>query len=369
MKEIDLSQDIYSDSEVNQILKRDRTVKFEYMIRNQYNQTIGSLSNATGSISFDSSQGIMRTCNLTAKRSELITLSSVDSRIVPYFCVLAPNGHWLKYPLGVFIINPSSILQNKTEYITVEGYDLAEIANAMKLTNTVTCQKNSIITSHISQRVSAIYTNYEIETDSNLKRPSDIEYEIGMTELDTINQMLNSINYYPMYFDENGKAICEPYEFPETRKIQLEYSADNQSILHDGIKRSTDLFKIPNKFVRYTNDSDSPKLRSEYTVTDATIPSSTTARGRIITDVEAVSDIATQASLDSLTRRAAITKSQTTEELVFTTAIMPGHGYKNCIHVRCEEAGIDGKYIESSWEMDLEVGGVMTHTCYKAVNA
>lgn len=311
----------------------------------------------------------MRTCQISAKKSELLDLSSVDNRIVPYFCVLAPNGHWLKYPLGVFIINPASVLQNKAEYITVAGYDLAEIANAMKLTNTVTVPRNSVITSYILQRVTSCgYTNYEIQADEDLKRPSDIEYEIGSTELDTINAMLNSINYFPIYFDENGKAICEPYVFPESRRIQIEYSSDNMSIMHDGVARSTDLFTIPNKFVRYTNDSDSPMLRSEYTVTDENIPSSTTRRGRVITDVQEVSDIATQASLDALTRRAAINMSQATEQLVFTTALMPGHGYKNCIHVRCEDAGIDDKYIETAWDMDLRVGGAMTHTCYKAVN-
>lgn len=369
MNNVDLSQDIYSDAEVQKMLRQNRTIKFEYMIRNQYNETIGSLTDASGSISFDSTQGIMRTCQITAKKSELLDLRSVDNRIVPYFCLLAPNNHWLKYPLGVFIINPSSFLQNKSTYITVAGYDLAEIANAMKLTNTITCQKNTPITSHISERVSSIYTYYDIVADESLLRASDIEYEIGTTELDTINQMLNSVNYYPIYFDENGKAHCEPYVFPEEREVQMEYSDDHLSIIHDGVSQSTDLFTIPNKYIRYTNDSDSPLLRSEYTVEDANIPSSTTARGRVITDVEEVSDVSTQATLDSLTRRAAITGSQYNEELDFITALMPGHGYKNCLHVRVKDADIDNKYIEYAWEMELSVGGEMLHKCYKAVNA
>lgn len=368
MIDIDLSQDIYSNEQVQKMLRRDRTIKFEYLIRNQYNRTIGALSNATGSIAFDSSQGIMRTCMITAKKSELLSLSSVDNRIVPYFCILAPNGHWLKYPLGVFIINPSSILNNKSTYITVAGYDLGEIANDVKLENTLTCRAGDVYTSLITNRIGSLYTNYEVVVDSSLTRPSDIEYEIGTTELDTINAMLDSINYYPLFFDENGKAHAEPYIFPEQRRIQMEYSADNQSIIFDGVQQSTDLFSIPNRYVRYTNDSDSPALRSVYTVTDANIPSSTTRRGRVITDVQEVSDIATQASLDSYTRRAAITGSQQTEYLNFSTALMPGHGYKNCIHVRCEDADIDGKYIETAWNMDLSVGGTMTHQCYKAVN-
>lgn len=369
MKDIDLSQDIYSNDEVQKFLRSDRTVKYEYLIRNQYNQTIGSLSNATGSISFDSTREIMRTCNITAKKSELLKLSSVDNRIVPYFCILAPNGHWLKYPLGVFIINPNSVLQNKSTFINVEGYDLAQISNDIKLTNNLTIPEGTVYTSAISQRISSIYTYYDVVVNSSLTRPSTAEYEIGKTELSTINDMLNAINYYPLYFDENGKCYAEPYVFPENRKIQMEYSADNKSIMFDGVAQSSNLFGIPNKFIRYTNDPDAPPLRSEYTVTDANIPSSVTRRGRTITDVEEVKDVSTQEALDSLTRRAAITKSQVTESLTFSTVNMPGHGYKNCIHVRCEDADIDNKYIEYAWSMELVVGGKMTHQCYKAVNA
>lgn len=369
MSEINLAQDIYTDAQVQKMLRKDRTIKFEYIIRNQYNETIGSLTNASGSISYDSSQGIMRTCRIRAKSSELISLASVDNRIVPYFCILAPNKHWLKYPLGVFIINPSSILQNKTTYIEVEGYDLGEIANDVKLENTLTCHAGAVYTSLITQRVASLYDMYSVEVDETLTRPNDIEYEIGTSELDTINAMLNSINYYPLHFDENGKAIAEPYMFPEHRNVEMTYLADANSIIYDGISQSTDLFSIPNRFIRYTNDADSPMLRAVYTVEDANIPSSTTARGRIITDVQEVKDIATQGSLESFTRRAAVNASQQTEYLQFTTALMPGHGFKNCIHVRCEDAGIDDKYIEYAWDMDLSVGGRMTHQCYKAVSA
>lgn len=368
MIEVNYAQGIYSHQDVLKMLKSNRIIRFEYVIRDRFNKTKGSLSTATGSISFDSHQAVMRTCSITARKSELLDINSVDDRIVPYFCILAPNNTWLKYPLGVFIVNPSSELNGQSEYITVVGYDLAEIANTSNLDHTILCQNGTPVTSHVLQRVSGLYTLYDVTTNANLKEPTDVEYEIGATELETINAMLESINYFPLYFDENGKAIAEPYIFPENMPVQLEYSADRDSIIFDGISRNTNLYTIPNKFVRYTDDADSPQLRSEYIVTDASIPSSTTARGRVITDIQSVSNVASQATLDSMTRRAAIVGSQPIEELVFDTALMPGHGYKNSLHVRCKDAGIDGKYIEYGWDMDLSVGGVMTHKCYKAVN-
>lgn len=367
MNAIDLSQDIYSHDEVMRMLKRDREVRYEYVIRNQYNQTIGSLSNATGSISFDSTREIMRTCSITAKRSELMQISSVDYRVVPYFCILAPNRHWLRYPLGVFIINPSAALNNRSVYISVDGYDLAQIAYDAKLEDAVFYAEGAVYTSSISNRIGAIYSNYDVTANPNLTNPADVEYEIGTEELTVINSMLDAINYYPLYFDENGIAHAEPYIFPEERSIELEYSADNKSVIFDGVSQASNLFSIPNRFVRYTDDPDHDPLRSAVTVTDPSIPSSTVNRGRIITDIQAVKDIATQTTLDNLTRRAAITASQHTETLEFSTVNMPAHGFKTCLQFRCEDMGIDAKYIESAWEMDLVPGGRMTHKCDRAV--
>lgn len=368
MNRVNLAQDIYTHEQVDKMLRSDRTIRFEYVVRDQYNKTIGHLTNASGSIDFDSTSEVMRTCSLTARRSEILDINSVDERIVPYFCLLAPNGHWLKYPLGVFMIKPSSSLHNRETYITVDGYDLADIALKIKLENTAFYPTGTVYTSAISNRLGSIYTNYEVTADSTLTKATDSEFEMGSTEIETINDMLNAINYYPLYFDENGVAHAEPYIFPEGRTVQMEYSADNKSVIFDGIKRASNIFDIPNRFVRYTDDSDSENLMSVVTVTDANIPTSTVNRGRIITDIESVDDIASQVALDNLTRRAAIAGTQHAEELVFETVLMPIHGFKNCIQFRCEDAGIDGKYIERSWSMDLSIGGKMTHTCNKAVS-
>lgn len=367
MNNINYAQDIYTHEQVDRMLRGDREVRYEYIIRNQFNETIGSLSNATGSISFDSTSQIMRTCSINAKRSELLDVNMVDERIVPYFCILAPNKRWLKYPLGVFMINPSAVLNNKSVFVNAEGYDLAQIALDVKLENTATYHAGTVYTSSISNRLGSIYTNYDVVADASLVNPTDTEYELGTSEIDVINSMLDAINYYPLYFDENGMAHAEPYIFPEDRQVQMQYSADNKSIIYDGVSQSSNIFEIPNRFIRYTNDSDHEPFRSEVTVTDPTIPSSTVNRGRTITDIQSVDDIATQISLDNYTRRAAINASQHTESLEFESVNMPLHGFKNCLQVRCEDMDIDGKYIEYAWEMDLSTGGKMKHQCYKAV--
>lgn len=367
MNNVDLAQDIYTHEQVIDILCNNREVRYEYIIRDKFNKTIGSLTNVSGSISFDSTSEVMRTCSLTAKRSELLDINTVDERIIPYFCVLAPNGKWLKYPLGVFIINPQGVLNNKAVYISVEGYDLGKIALDTKLESTQTYTQNTIYTSSIANMVGGLYTLYDVVENATLRNPTTVEYEIGSTQIEVINSMLNAINYYPLYFDNYGKAHAEPYIFPEARKIQIIYADDSKSVLLDGITKHTNLFETPNRFIRYTNDSDHEALKSIVTVTSADIPSSTVNRGRIITDIESVDDIATQSALDNLTKRAAINASQQVETVEFSTLAMPCHDYKNCIQLKCDDIGIEGKYIETAWEMELTPGGNMTHTCQKAV--
>jgi len=367
LRNINYAQDVYTHDQVDKMLRESRQVKYEYIIKNQYNQTIGSLTDVSGSISFDSTSEIMRTCSLSAKRSELLDINTVDERIVPYFCILAPNGNWLKYPLGVFLINPSTQLSNKQVCVSINGYDLGQIALDVKLENTATYLAGSVYTSSISSRIGGLYTNYDVVTNSSLVNPADVEYEIGSSEIETINAMLDAINYYPLYFDEVGTAHAEPYIFPENRRVQLIYSTDKDSIIYDGMSQESKLFETPNKFIRYTDDSDHPPMRSVVTVTDVNIPSSTVNRGRVITDIQSVDDIATQTALDNFTRRAAINASQQSQKIVFESVNMPLHGFKNCLQIRCEDMRIDNKFIEYAWEMDLSVGGKMKHECYKVV--
>lgn len=367
MNNIDLSQDIYSDAEVRAMLERNRTVRYEFLVRDTSGNTIGALTNASGSISFDSTQEVMRTCSLTALKSEILDINAVDERIVPYFCLLAPNNHWLKYPLGTFLINPSERLSNRSAYVTVEGYDLAKMCLDVSLEDNYLVSSGTVYTSAITQLVAEIYDNYTVEADSTLTRTSDKEYEIGTSQLTVINDMLDAINYFPLYFDDYGNPIAEPFIFPEMRTIQMSYQANDRSVMFDGVQKSSDLFEIPNRFIRYTDDADSDRLRSVYTVTDESIISSTVNRGRVITDVQSVSDVASQTVLDSLVRRAALTASQVTETISFDTLNMPGHGYRNCLRVTCEDLEIDDKYIEYAWEMELSPGGKMHHSCNKAV--
>lgn len=88
---------------------------------------------------------------------------------------------------------------------------------------------------------------------------------------------------------------------------------------------------------------------------------STVARGRNIVDFREVSDIADQTTLNNYVKRVAYDSSNIFRKIQFETLINPVHGYGNCIYIEDKKLGIREKYIETMWEIPLEVGGRMKH--------
>ena len=103
-----------------------------------------------------------------------------------------------------------------------------------------------------------------------------------------------------------------------------------------------------------TNDNPNSKL-------------STVSRGRVITDIESVRDIADKSSLDAYVQRI-MAEKKVYQKLIFETLNMPMHETNDCLYVDVNSLGAYGKFIETAWEMNLTIGGKMRHVCRKAVS-
>ena len=129
---LDYTQEGISNEEILKVLKDKRLVKYEYAVINKDGYTIGFLQNGSGYISFDSSREIMRTGTFTFKRTELLDINTVDERIKPYFCIQV-QGKWLRYPLGVFVIEKDENLDRGSVYVDATGYDLGLLVKEDKI--------------------------------------------------------------------------------------------------------------------------------------------------------------------------------------------------------------------------------------------
>jgi len=349
------------------LLSGARNVWYEYTVADINEKTIGQISIESGTVSFDSRQEVMRTFSGSAKKTDILNINTIDERIIPWMCLRLDNGDEIKWPLGRFIINPSENAKSAMQMIEINGYDMAKIAYDDRLDSRYYIPAGTVYTSAAAQILGTLYKNVNLESSPKTKA-SNQEWKIGSRKLDIVNELLKSINYNPVHFDEFGNAVVDEYIIPGSRAVDMSYSSKNNSILLDGFNVKSNKFDIANKFVRYTENPDAEYLISTYTNTDANSPYSVVNRGRKIVDVESVNDIATQTDLDSYTMRSALSAMQSTEVLTFSTLNMPGHGYLDVLHVECKIYGIDGKFVETGWEMSLQAGGTMKHICEKVVN-
>lgn len=356
-----LAQKIYSEREVKKMLLENRKISFEYLLYSSTGKFIKPLKSASGNIAFNASAEIAGTASFKIAEEEIKTFREIDLCIAPYFKILSPDG-WLSYQLGIYIMtSPRRSDENSKIYQSVDCYDKSIILKEDKLTDRLYIAAGSKYVREVQKIIaSAGITKVDIES-TNLTCSTELEFEIGTDKLSVINDLLYAINYNPLHFDRTGTAVSSRYIEPSGRETEEEYITNDLSIIKSGAEQHQDLYNIPNVIIRYTDDPDMPQLRSEYINDKSDNVLSTVSRGRKIVDIESVDDIADQVTLDAYVRRVAIEKSQINDIITLATAIMPHHGYKNCIFVRHDKLGIGSKYIETAWSMDLIVGGTMNH--------
>ena len=356
----------YTDAELfSALCSNTREVYYEYVVQNAQGQTLGQLPIENGRVSFDSGNEVMRTFSGTTRASDLFNITSTDFYLTPWMCLKYRNDV-VKWPLGKFIVNPSENYKENVKTVEITGYDLGKLALDDKSDSRIYMATGSVYTSLASQIAGSIYTYMDVQ-QSQKTAQNPYEWEIGTEKIKIINDLMKSISYDPMYFNEIGTCMINEYIEPVLRDIDRIYADNEQSIILDGITYASNKFEIPNKYVRYVENPDAAYLISTYINDDPNSPYSTVSRGRIIADVDSVSDIASQTDLDNYVRKVAMEKMQEIETLDFSTLNMPGHGFKDCLLVSIESYGVNSKYIETGWEMDLSRGGTMSHKCEKVV--
>lgn len=360
---LDLSTEKYSSEIIKDMLVSNRKISFKYELLDRNNNYLGLVS-AQGSISFDSRLSIMRSGNLEIK--ELTDINSIDERIKIFFN-LHKGKEVISFPLGILLLSsPSRIHSGVSLSKQSELYDLSVILREDKFDTRYCIKAGNTYTGAIENILtSAGIVSYDIMTSDKVVI-SDLEFEIGTSKLDAINSLLSSINYSKLYFSEQGVATATHYRIPVLRDIEEVYETDKNSIIKTGVEQGLDVFNIPNKIVRYLENPDRGLLISTYENKDPANILSIPNRGRRIVDINSVSDIADQASLDAYVYRLAST-TMAYETLRFKTALMPHHGYENCLQIKNKDVGVEAKYIEEGWRMDLKPGGDMIHYCKKVV--
>ena len=354
----------HSAEEMLDILTKDRTVWYEFDLLDKDDAPLGKIT-AEGSIDYNSQTGIQRCASLTIKEEKDIDFLS--ERIRPSMC-LKTNTGIVHYPLGVFLMS-SPKRKAGTGFVGrgIECYDKCQILSDDKFDTRYRIPAGTNYIGAVSSILSSAGITDAQLTVSNKTLAADLEFDMGTSKLDAVNALLKALNYNNIYADANGKLVAKEYEDPILRPAETTYATNSKSIIFDGAEEELDIFNAPNKIIRYLETADRDVMIATVVNNDPLSKLSTVSRGRTIVDVDRVTDIADQATLEAYTQREAAEK-KIYQKIIFETAAMPNHESLDCLYIINKDLNVQGKYIELSWHLDMQVGGHMRHICRRAVS-
>lgn len=296
-------------------------------------------------------------------------INYLTDRIQPFMEVRMPDGNWIEFPLGVFLLStPTRHDETNGIYRDIEAYDGLIILDDDKFISRYYIPAGTKYTDAIVDILkSAGIRKYNI-TDKADTVKSDIEFAMGTSKLEAVNTLLEAINYTSLWVDANGVFRASPYIPPSDRAEEYWYEDDELSVIYNGIEEELDVFGVPNIWVVTQSNPEKTPLVSTVINNNPDSPTSTVNIGRNIVDFREVEDISDQATLDAYARRIAVEASQVYGTLKFKTHLMPFHEYADVFWVKYGALRINDKFSETAWKMELKVGGEMEHEVRKVVN-
>lgn len=357
-----------------------RDVSFTYLLMNSSNTVIGDVTDYVISSSLDMNS--LADINRTAKFVIVDdgTINFIIDRIQPWCAFVgADTPAW---PLGVFLLSSGAKYTNEVGTVLrdVDGYDGGLVllqdndggslgTAGQRYTVPAGVRYTTAIKALLdAYRTAGVPTN-NVSTLSTAVLLTAKDWDPGTSTAKILGDLLSAINYYGLYFDDNGTAMAVPYTAPADRASGYNYAADRTSIMFEDANRKLDLFDIPNKWVRVVSDPDRPPLVGTYTNSNPASSTSTVARGRTIADFATGADAPDQTTLNAQVLALAVEASQTYEKFEFDTAINPLHSFSDVYTITFPDLGISAlKFSETKWSMELKAGARMKHSARRVVS-
>ncbi len=343
--------------------KGNRRVRFRYYIIRSGIRA-GVLPGMSGTVRYSAEDDIQRTASFEFSGEPAINW--LVDQIQPIMEIQVDNI-WTEFSLGFFIPStPTRNAEGRHISYTVEAYDRTIFAKEDCITERVFYPKGTPYLDIVQQLIlSSGISDIEV-ISSDLKLPTDREFDIGTSKLEIINTLLSEINYLPLSINAEGRAVLKPYQEPNADNVSYSYRADQLSVLHSPASSTTDLYNVPNIFLAVVSNPEQEPIKSMYINDNPASELSTVRRGRnIVSQLYKPDAITSQEELDTYIRRIAFDQSQVYEAATISTALMPIHEGREVLEIRHPE--LSGIFEEISWEMELKNGGNMSHSVRRIV--
>lgn len=298
------------------------------------------------------------------------TIDYLSERIKPYARLQLPPygpGDYAEWPMGVFLLSTPSRSIDATDKVTrtVQGFDPLQALADDKPPTRYSLSVGTVVTTAVSDLLGSIPKSIAASTKT---LPADKEWDPGTSKLSIINNLLGTINYNSLSFDEDGVALVAPYTSPVERAPGYTYAVDDRSLLYPQVTQDLDVFSVPNQWTLVVSNPDQAPLVATVTNSDPASITSTVRRGRTITDHRVEEEATDLDALTARVQRLAFESSQVFETVTFTTGLNPLHSGNDIVQLDYPALAISAQYAEQSWRVELKAGAAMDHKLRRVVN-
>ena len=367
----DLAVNGYTEDAVRTaLLASGRQLAFEYEWLDNTGATMGLLPNVQpgGTVTHSALSTIKRTCSLPLLPRLDPGFNFSRDRVRPWVKVQMPDRGWAAFPQGVFLLNaPETKYSGGLSTIAAVGYDQGQVLADDKVPTRYVVTAGTLYTDAIA----ALLVNIPLTrlVPSDLTLPVDRMWDPGTAKLAITNDLLGALNYSSLWFDGFGYGQGAPYIEPDAAGVGFTYvDVGPEAMFTRELSSSLDLSAVPN-FIQYSvSQPNRPVLTATFSNTDPNSPVSIPNRGRIVPKIDASIDVATQAELNALVKRAAINAANVYKTASFSTPLMPIHENRDILALTHTGLGLSGQFVETDWKITLSAGAAMTHNVRQLVN-
>lgn len=292
-----------------------------------------------------------------------------------------PNVDWLtdriqpvliidgtEYPLGIFL--PATVPQkttNTSRTVSIEAYDQCWLLRDNYTDTQIYLAAGTSYLDAVETMLAKAGVGIVQKTPSTATlQEARQEWPVGTSYLTIINQLLSEINYKPLWFNGQGAAVLEPIVAPTADSIKHTLDSDEiSSLLLPDMTDEIDIFSAPNYFIVVCSNPDKTVMSATAENSNPQSPLSTMRRGRRITKVVKVNNIASAEELQIYANNLRDESMYSGEVITVKTALHPGYGVDDVTALHYDD--VSAVCLETAWEMQLSTGGTMTHTLKKVV--
>lgn len=274
----------------------------------------------------------------------------------------------IEYSAGIYSVSTLTDKYTDNEHdVNIESYDRCFLLQSTRTETMYHISSGTNYVEAVKELLSKAGIALYIARPTTSTMSTDREdWDIGTSYLAIINQLLSEINYSPIWFNSDGYAMIQPEPAITPENISHRLIGNEITVLGENCSSVLDIYNAPNVIIAVCNNPDSDTPLTSVAVNDNPLSSlSVFNRGRRISQVYRVDNIADQSALDEYANKIMNESMLTSETVTALTANLPNFGYKDIIEI--EHSQIRGLYVDAKWEMTLKAGSQMRHTLRRSV--